>query len=91
MKSQIEDTPNFVFILVYMAVASAEKSSALGGRCRRFRSCMTIAEFFMKDLTKGNSSFILKSSQVEKIPRKLLEPLTTGRRVTGVLWTLGSP
>ena len=74
-----------------MAVASAVKINASSGIVRAFNSVIIVVEFLTKDLTNGRSSFILKSSHVEKIARKLLELLTTGLKVTGVLCTLGSP
>ncbi len=91
IKSLMQAIPRRVSILVYMAVASAVNINASSGIVRAFSSAIIVVEFLTNDLTNGRSSFILKSSHVEKIARKLLELLTTGLKVTGVLCTLGSP
>jgi hypothetical protein len=54
------------------------------------RSSITEVEVFREDSTKGRRSFILWSSQVEKIEKRLSVLLSTGHKVIGLLCTLGS-
>jgi len=59
MKSLTDEIPVWVSMLVYIDVASAVKRSASGGISSDLRSLMREFEFFMKDCTRGSSSFIL--------------------------------
>jgi len=85
INSSTDCKPVAVSIFVYIDVASAEKRRASCGMCRSRRSLMTEVEFFRYDLMKGRSSFILKSSQVEKIDSRLPQLLTTEQRSHWVL------
>ena len=77
--------PSVVSMFVYIDTASAVKILAPVGSGSCFSCEISVVEFFMWDFTKGKRSFILWSSHTEKIAKKLLVLLTTGRREMGFL------
>jgi len=79
------EIPVFVSMFMYIDFASAENSSAFSGMISHFKSRITSKEFLIKDFTSGRSSFMQKSSQLEKTEEKLLLLLMTGLSVMGVL------
>ncbi len=83
--------PMSVFIFVYIDVASAVKSLDPVGRCRMLICCRSAVESLMYDGMRCRICFILKSNQVLNIDVKLLTQQTTGRNLSGVLWTFGIP
>jgi hypothetical protein len=79
MKSRMADTLVAVSMFVYMDLASVENKSAPSGIFNCFISFITVDEFGMYDCTSGSRSFILKSIQLERMERKLLEVLMTAQ------------